>query len=142
MEWINLLMVVLGGGVVKLLDVILGHSSNKKKNDLDEKKNEISERDIYSKMASKIRDELREEQARLSGEIRAMQEDLDKWKEKYYSILERYAQEKAVNASLKKELERLTEQVEELNELKEVVQAIEERLGIPIHELTEDQINP
>lgn len=66
---IALIAALFGGGGLKFLEHIL--SRNKEKTDL----------------ATQLRDELRTEVGSLRDEMRAVETDLDKWKNRYYRLL-------------------------------------------------------
>lgn len=70
--WIALIGTVVGGVGLKVIEHWLGR--NKVKTD----------------DATQIRDELRQEITALRGEIKQLEADVDKWREQYYALMEKY----------------------------------------------------
>lgn len=70
--WIALIGTLFGGVVLKLIEAILARGGQKED------------------AATSMREELRKDSTELRAEIRAVEKELDQWKEKYFLLLQDY----------------------------------------------------
>jgi GrpB-like predicted nucleotidyltransferase (UPF0157 family) len=75
--WIALIGTLFGGVVLKIVESVLARGSKK------------------SDTATAMRDELRKESTSLREELRAVEKELDAWKEKYFLLLQDYLEIKS-----------------------------------------------